>query len=198
MVTHFDMQRTRFHRRKFRRTAWTCLFITVVGACVVPLGFLGPAGCSRWLGKAHLPLPPVVIRIDWGGVGAGGNEVPKTSISGRLMQWSSDAPHNSSLHMISGTVEGHPATGDSVWLETDSGQETKEVYHILVAVVMEEGHPVLVIEGTSEVVWWLEAAKGGDKIIVARQGEKESALPLDLQPGPFHIRIEARDQKKTK
>lgn len=198
MATHFDPQRTRLYGREFRWTALTRLWGTVVGVCVALLGFLSPVGCSRWTGKEEPPLPPVVITIDWSEVLARkDNEVPM-GISGRLMTWSSDEPHHTLTYMLSGTVEGHSARGCSVRPENDSGQEMKEVYHVLGSLIREEGHPIVVIEGTSEVAWQLKVVKEGDSVIVARQGEKESSLPLDLQPGPFHIRIEAREQKKTK
>jgi len=79
-----------------------------------------------------------------------------------------------------------------------STEEKRELYRFIGASIKEGGQPVVIIEGDSKVVWRLEAEKEGNKIIIARQEGKESVLPLDLQPGPFHIRIEARDQKKTK
>jgi hypothetical protein len=138
---------------------------------------------------------PVVITVGWSAVLSNTSDLPM-GIGGELMTWSAEAPHHTAIHMLyEGTVEGHPAKGYSVLPDSNSG---KEVYRLLCSVVREEGHPIVVIEGTSEVAWQLKVTEEGNNVIVARQGEKESVLPLDLQPGPFHIRIEAREQKKMR
>jgi hypothetical protein len=199
MAAHLDTRRARLYGRGFRWTTSTRFWTTVVSMCVVPLGFLSPIDCSRWTGKEEPPpMPPVVIAVGWSAVLSNTSDLP-LGIGGELMTWSAKAPHHTEIRMLyEGTVEGHPAKGYSVWADSNAGPASKEVYRVLCSVVREEGHPIVVIEGTSEVAWQLKVTEEGNNVIVAQQGDKESALPLDLQPGPFHIRIEAREQKETK
>ncbi|MGA2266459.1 MAG: hypothetical protein ABSH10_08535 [Phycisphaerae bacterium] len=201
MATHFDPQQVRPCGRAFRKIIPTCLFSIAVGVFPALWAMLEPVGCTSRNGPftSKNTLRPIVLTIVWNG-GPPPDDEPQIGLGGEVTVSSSAEPNKipSTVYPLDGTVEGHAARGWILRGSMSSTEEKRELYRFIGASIKEGGQPVVIIEGDSKVVWRLEAEKEGNKIIIARQEGKESVLPLDLQPGPFHIRIEARDQKKTK